>query len=63
MEFDPGDCTEIYRDGWTKADKWAKSGGNLKADPPENWSDERANGWADRLYRERVATGIQRPAL
>jgi hypothetical protein len=51
--MDPGPCTAGYSKGWTYAEWWLSTGGATRADAPDNWADDRANGFSDRLARER----------
>jgi hypothetical protein len=53
--LDPGSCTAGYSRGWKYAEWWLSKGGPLKADAPDNWAEDRANGFCDRLVRERNA--------
>ena len=52
-ELDPGECTPGYRAGWMYAEWWLGKGGDVMADPCDNWRDDKANGFADRLKNER----------
>lgn len=50
----PGDgSSHGYAAGWRYAEWWMSKGGGLSADPCDNWTDARANGFYDRLQQER----------
>jgi hypothetical protein len=49
----PADSTEDYQAGWAAGDWYATVIKNLYADPSAGWSEEKANGFCDRLKLER----------
>lgn len=49
----PDDCSDQYAAGWAAGDSHVRGGGNLLADAAPSWSDEKANGFWDRLREER----------
>lgn len=51
----PDGSTERYGAGWSYGNWWIAKQGNLMADPCDNWHDEKANGFCDRLKLERDA--------
>nr|WP_142990342.1 hypothetical protein [Pseudomonas aeruginosa] len=51
----PDDCTDRYASGWAYADWHISKGGNLNADAPADWHEEKVNGFWDRLTAERNA--------
>lgn len=53
--LDPGpSSTSGYLDGWRYAEWHLRhGGGSLNIDPCDNWRDDKANGFADRLREER----------
>lgn len=57
----PEGGTERYGSGWSYANWWISKGGGLMADPCDNWHNEKANGFCDRLKLERDAR--QEPVL
>ncbi|GLE84023.1 hypothetical protein VNPA120661_43430 [Pseudomonas aeruginosa] len=56
----PDNCSDRYASGWAYADWHISKGGNLDADAPGNWHEEKANGFWDRLTAEREA--VAKPA-
>jgi hypothetical protein len=51
--MDPGVCTPGYSKGWKYAEWFLSMGGATQADAPDNWAEDRVNGFSDRLVRER----------
>ena len=51
----PDDCTDRYASGCAFADGHVRKGGNLNADAPAEWHEEKVNGFWDRLSAERNA--------
>ncbi|MCY1464767.1 hypothetical protein D9M71_828340 [compost metagenome] len=49
----PDDCSDRYASGWAYADGYISNGGNLTADAPGDWHEEKAEGFWDRLAAER----------
>lgn len=49
----PDDCTDRYAAGWAYGDWFVNKGGDLNADAPADWHEEKANGFWDRLTVER----------
>ncbi|MGI0649483.1 hypothetical protein ACRCPS_31185 [Pseudomonas aeruginosa] len=56
----PDNCSDRYASGWAYADWYISKGGNLNADAPGNWHEEKVNGFWDRLTAERDA--LAKPA-
>ncbi len=53
----PPDCSELYAAGWKYGDWWMSRGGTKANtmntfETQDNWSEERANGFWDRLNHE-----------
>jgi hypothetical protein len=55
IRLSPGECSAPYDAGWRYAEWFLGKGGDVIADPSCNWSDEKANGFCDRLALERRA--------
>lgn len=53
-ELNPGECSRGYQAGWMYAEWWLGKGGDEMADPCDNWADDKANGFSDRLKEERT---------
>ncbi|MDY1103268.1 hypothetical protein [Pseudomonas aeruginosa] len=51
----PDNCSDRYASGWAYADWYICKGGNLDADAPCDWHQEKAVGFWDRLTAEREA--------
>ena len=51
----PEECSDRYASGWAYADLHINKGGNLHADAPGIWHEEKVNGFWDRLTVERNA--------
>ena len=51
----PDSCSDRYAAGWAYADWYIGKGGNLNADAPGDWHEEKAVGFWDRLTAEREA--------
>ena len=51
----PDNCSDRYAAGWAYADWYISNGGNLDADAPGEWHEEKAVGFWDRLTAEREA--------
>lgn len=49
----PEDCSDHYASGWAYADWFVSDGGDLNADAPAEWHEEKAVGFWDRLTAER----------
>ncbi len=45
----PNDSSQLYADGWTYGDWWLSRDGSVYADAGEDWHDEKAIGFWDRL--------------
>jgi len=56
----PDNCSDLYAAGWANADNHISIGGDLNAETPNGWDDERVNGFWDRLSAERKAVGEQK---
>lgn len=48
-----GEGTGLYDSGWAYAVWHINKGGDLDADAPEDWPDEKVHGFWDRLAAER----------
>ena len=59
----PDDCTDLYASGWAYGDWHVSNGGNLNADAPTDWHEEKVNGFRDRLTAERIDNKPHRPAM
>lgn len=54
----PDDCSERYAEGWANADLWLTNHpGDVGADAPGHWHEEKVNGFWDRLSAEREKLG------
>ncbi len=51
----PDNYSDRYASGWAYADWFISKGGNLHADAPGEWHEEKAVGFWDRLTAERKA--------
>ena len=51
----PENCSERYASGWAYADWFISKDGDLNADAPGEWHEEKAVGFWDRLTAERNA--------
>ncbi|MBB4861526.1 hypothetical protein HNP46_000337 [Pseudomonas nitritireducens] len=54
----PLPCSSMYLAGWEYGDWFIVKAGeevNLYADAPDQWGDEKANGFYDRLAEERTS--------
>lgn len=56
----PENCSDLYAAGWASADHHISVGGDLKAETPSGWDEERVNGFWDRLAAGRKAVGEQK---
>ncbi|HGM8089294.1 TPA: hypothetical protein ACKP9S_005703 [Pseudomonas aeruginosa] len=45
----PDDCSDRYAAGWAFADGVIASGGDLNAEAPHEWHEEKTQGYVDRL--------------
>lgn len=55
----PENCSDLYAAGWAYADHHVSIGGDLNAESPGGWGEERVGGFWDRLAAERKAAGGQ----
>lgn len=51
----PEQCSDHYAAGWAYADWFVSRDGDLDADAPAGWHEEKAVGFWDRLKAERDA--------
>lgn len=58
----PDDCSDRYAAGWAYADWFVAKGGNLNADAPPEWHEEKVNGFWDRLVAERNVRSAPAPS-
>lgn len=58
----PDDCSDRYAAGWAYADWFVAKGGNLNAEAPLEWHEEKVNGFLDRLVAERNAKYAPTPS-
>ncbi|MOA30605.1 hypothetical protein D3C78_1517080 [compost metagenome] len=49
----PDSGSDRYASGWAYADWFVRKGGDLNADAPGDWHEEKVNGFWDRLRAER----------
>lgn len=49
----PDGCSDRYAAGWVIADWFVSQGGDLNADAPGDWHEEKVVGFWDRLTAER----------
>lgn len=52
----PNGSTDSYSEGWNYADWYLSTGGSADSDSPDGWSDEKYEGWWDRLAKEKRLT-------
>lgn len=48
----PDGCSDRYAAGWANADGFLALGGDMNADPPTDWHEEKAQGFIERLQAE-----------
>lgn len=53
-----GEGTGLYDSGWAYAVWHISKGGDLNADAPEDWPDEKVHGFWDRLAAERKKLNV-----